>query len=184
MPTKLTADARVLWILHGGPDASPTLAILAAGLGTDQAGTPLADLVDVAMQLQEGFDPHQVAALKAGWRIQPDTINYTNTPGELSIMHSNPALNDSCYEPSAEGWKLCCEENDIEVVPTEIQEHLIVSEWLADELAKHGELITSAPGAHYWSRSSAAAAVPAWHDPAMLKVAAEHQPAVEESFEP
>lgn len=176
-------NASLLWLDHGGSDITKILAILSVGLGTDEAGTPLADLVDASLQLLSGQpNPYKVAARKQGWMIGPDMVNYTTVPGEISIMNQDQSLNDSSYAPTAAGWKLVCEENGIEPEIVDVQELLLVDNWLAGELEKKGEIVTEVAGMNIWSRTRDD--VKPWADPIIEAIAAEQVPAADPSPEP
>lgn len=173
-----------LWLEHGGSDIKSILAILSVGLGTDEAGTPLADLVAAADQFQGPLDPYEVAARKQGWLIQPDMVNYKHTPGEPSIMHQDPSINDSSYAPMALGWKLVCEENGIEPISEAVHEFLLVDSWLAGRLEKKGEILTEVAGLHIWSRTTSSGQVMPWADPIIEAIASEQAPAADPTPEP
>lgn len=65
-----------------------------------------------------GHRDYETPARAAGWEIRAGFRNYVTSPGEPSIMHHDPSFNDSSYPADAEGWKECCEEN--EIVPLQL----------------------------------------------------------------
>jgi len=157
-----------IWSQNGGSDIAPIVRLLSIGLGTDEAGTELADMVDRAVQMTEPLDPHEVAARKAGWRVAEDHVNYVNVPGELSIVHRDPDVSDSSYGVSAAGWALVCAEHDIEPIEAEPVEMLVVSDWLAEHLLDRGEIVHQGfAGLNVWARTVSSAELHPSSDPVL-----------------
>lgn len=81
----------------------------------------------------EGIPDYEEAAMYSGW-------DRGNKKNKSKYRFYNRDTKD---ESDAENWQALCEEQDIEVddYTPEIYEHWIVTDYLADELEKHGQKV-------------------------------------------
>lgn len=112
------------------------------GAGVDLVGSDLAALSEQAAELCYPIEDFEEAARDAGW----DCIDGewrrddSDNPGE-------PVVADSA--------DLACYIDDIEPYLREVFEHWIVSDWLADQLAKRGEKVDKDfCGLTVWARTT------------------------------
>lgn len=110
------------------------------------------DLLTAAVELSTPIDDWESAAEEAGWSNKDDAI--PNLPNEehywMHKDHWHEAGNPVTYLTAQEA----CEEQDIEPYQREVFEHWIVSDWLADKLADHGEKVDKDfAGMTIWART-------------------------------
>jgi len=117
-------------------------------------GTPfgkgdLNDLVEQARELAAPIEDWESAAREAGW--------HECGPGEPGMWTREPSENDIDND---DGDPICtlkeaCEFDHIEPYEREVYEHWIVSDWLADKLAEHGEKVDKDfAGLTVWARTT------------------------------
>lgn len=172
--------ARALWEREGGYCVSQLVATLAGGYGLDhfQNGgnrngkgasrgyIALADLAEQALELAAPIDDWEEAAREAGWdRKDP------NSEDTRYIM--NPErVEDAGNLAACLTWQEACEWDDIEPHQSEVFEHWIVSDWLADKLAEKGEKVDmDFAGLTIWARTTTGQAV--YADAVIERIAAE-----------
>lgn len=104
-------------------------------------------LLDQALELVAPIDDWEEAAIQEGWvkRGFGETVKWWN------------ATNDdgSRYCDKASSLRALCEDHAIEPYQREVFEHWIVSDWLADKLAKKGEKVDKDfSGLTVWARTT------------------------------
>jgi len=126
---------------------SSLVSTLAQGSGAIIGDRDLSSLTEQAFELACPVDDYERAARQEGWKTAD------MTPGML--------INETTYGESqpAEAfygtWEELCERFDIEPYQREVFEHWIVSDWLADKLAEHGEKVDKDfAGLTVWARTT------------------------------
>lgn len=148
-------NAQTLWSREGGHNVSHLVTTLAQGLSSDEAGTPLADLVYQAFELACPVDDYESAAQEEGWKLVND--------GWFASGNTACDAND---------WHDLCVKRDIEPHQREVYEFWIVSDWLADKLEAHGEKVErDFANLTIWGRTTTGQAV--YADWVMEKIAEE-----------
>jgi len=131
-----------LWDREGGACVSHLVNTLAQGLGSDEAGTPLADLVYQAYELACPIDDWEEAATQEGWQ-------------EVSADQFELQPDDEEEPLVATSWENACTISDIEPYQREVFEHWVVSDWLADKLEARGEKVDKDfTGLTVWARTT------------------------------
>lgn len=123
---------------------------------------PLMELCDQAAELSCPIDDWEEAAVQAGWTFEPypdDSPAKAIEPGYWSRPAVDIEANDEDDngEPikTADNAQAACESDDIEPYQREVYEHWIVSDWLADKLAEHGEKVDKDfAGLTVWARTT------------------------------
>ncbi|WP_370677619.1 hypothetical protein [Pleomorphomonas sp. PLEO] len=106
----------------------------------------LGGLMDAAVELVSPILDYEEAATEAGWEDVTDTTKF---PPNSQFRDSTDGQSWACS-----GWQELCEEFDIEPHEWEVFEHWIVSDWLADRLAEHGEKVDKDfAGLTVWART-------------------------------
>lgn len=105
----------------------------------------LQDIVEQACDLAYPIDDWESAAREAGWTLRGD-----GSTGQ-SWRNEDPEFDGFDME-SAEA---VCNEFNIDPHQTEVYEHWIVSDWLADQLEAHGEKVDrDFAGMTVWARTT------------------------------
>lgn len=95
------------------------------------------ELMDQASELASPVDDWEEAALQAGWSMREDGV----------LVHP-----DGCEGTT---WESVCDHYGIDPYRREVFEHWIVSDWLADKLAEHGEKVDKDfAGLTVWARTT------------------------------
>ena len=103
-------------------------------------------LLDQAQELCFSTDDWEEAATQEGW------ISH----GAGLVRHKEYGI----YDLTSGSWQDLCSKFDIEPYQWEVYEHWIVSEWLADELIKHGERVDKDfAGLCIWGRTTTGQAI-------------------------
>lgn len=123
---------------------------LAQGYGTVMPGE-LGDMIEQATELSYPIDDWEEAAIQAGYRWDANTGWY----------HKH---DDSDAAPTYETAQAACEADNLEACQREVFEHWIISDWLADKLAAHGEKVDKDfAGLCIWARTTTGQAIYADH---------------------
>lgn len=128
---------------------SALISTLAAGVqavstNTDM-GHNLYDHCEAAQELSWPIEDWEEAARQEGWDVTNDNEFTDGTEIVGSIGPDDP---DG-------GWPTLCDAMGIEPYQREIFEHWIVSDWLADKLAEHGEKVDKDfAGMTIWARTT------------------------------
>ena len=143
--------------------ASALISTLAAGVTARESmnaeGTVLGDIAMQAFDLGAPIDDWEEAAIQAGYSVAHGGPYICDPNGEyLSDSEGtiDPTMDDA--------WRRVCEIDDIEPYQREVFEHWIVSDWLADKLAEHGEKVDKDfAGLTVWARTTTGQAIYADH---------------------
>lgn len=114
---------------------------LAGGDSSENRGD-LADMMEQALELACPIVDWEETAIQAGWRVVGNELVHDDLDRVLP-------LEDACaYETAA------CDV-DADLIEREVYEHWIVSDWLADKLAAHGEKVDKDfAGMTVWARTT------------------------------
>jgi hypothetical protein len=113
-------------------------------------------LVDQAWELAVPIEDWESAAFEAGWRKAHED------EGGAFWKWADPdtADGEKVVVDNWETWEDLCREEDIEPHQTEVYEHWIVSDWLAEKLKAHGERIDDDfAGMTIWARTTTGQAI-------------------------
>ena len=110
---------------------------------------------DELIDLYRGPLNYEDAASDAGWYINEggnfETVFGCDIPDEITTF--GPTDPDG-------GWSTLCSAEDIEPYETEVFEHWIVSDWLADKLIAKGEtVVKDYMGLTIWGRTTSGQAI-------------------------
>lgn len=109
-------------------------------------GDGVSSLFEQAAELTFSVDDWEEAATQEGW------IRY----GAGLVRHKEYGV----YDMTTGSWEDLCAKFEIEPYQREVYEHWIVSEWLADELIKHGERVDKDfAGLCIWGRTTTGQAI-------------------------
>ena len=98
------------------------------------------EIGDAAEVLVDPVHDYEEAASQEGWRQVSDEHCFVNSHGEASY---------AC------NWQVLCRDHDIDPILTEVFEHWIVSNWLANRLDEHGEKVDrDFAGLAIWARTT------------------------------
>lgn len=123
---------------------SALISTLAKGYGG--LNEELGDIAGQAAELTFGVDDWEEAATQEGW------ISH----GAGLVRHKEYGI----YDMTTGRWEDLCAKFEIEPYQWEVYEHWIVSEWLADELIKHGERVDKDfAGLCIWGRTTTGQAI-------------------------
>ena len=107
---------------------------------------------------------YESAAIDAGWTV-------IKKDGKFCFESKEDGQCGGFYTEQ-EAWLACCSWNDIEPYQTDVNEHYIVSEWLADKLLACGEVITyDFMDLIIWGRTAGGQVV--WLDSVMERICSE-----------
>ena len=139
---------------------SHLVATLAGGYGDiAHERTDLATLTYQAMELASPIDDWEEAARQEGFKAAGSGPYVVGPDGEFvsdDIGTLDPTTDDC--------WRLVCEQFDIDPYEREVFEHWIVSDWLAEKLAAHGEKVdTDFAGMTVWARTTTGQAIAVDH---------------------
>lgn len=130
---------------------SSLVATLASGWNVDHVNEDMDALPEQAQELCAPVDDWEEAAKGAGF----GEGGYADGPNGES-KHGWIDINGDVH-PDAE---TACFVNDVEPYQWEVFEHWIISEWLADELIKHGEKVDKDfAGLCVWGRTTTGQAI-------------------------
>lgn len=150
-------QAKRLWSVEGGHCVSSLVHTLATNVGCVVSGSAsdLLDLMEQALELSTPIDDWEEAAREAGWSDSGDNRFPTSRP---STDAERAGGDEICQY--ADDWQDACERDDLEPHQREVFEHWIVSDWLADELAKRGEKVDKDfTGLTIWARTTSGQAI-------------------------
>jgi hypothetical protein len=117
-----------------------------AGSDYPHGADDLGSLMDQAQELAAPVPDYESAAVEDGWSRDPHT-------GDFHHKEHGHVIETAGWQGICEGW-------DIEPYDREVFEHWIVSDWLADELIKHGEKVDKDfAGLCVWARTTSGQAI-------------------------
>ena len=94
-------------------------------------------------------DDYESAAYEEGWRITDDD----SRNGFVARNGENNTVDLTACTDEAEAWRELCEAKSIDPHTIEAYEHWLISDWLADKLAAHGEMVSKdIHGLTVWGR--------------------------------
>lgn len=99
-------------------------------------------------------DDYESTGLMEGYKVEdrPDGFYYADA--EQVNSYEGP------YHTEYEAWKAACENNNIDPIVDEIQEHYVVTEWLGRKLSDLGQLVDyDFMGLTIWGRRATGQAV-------------------------
>ena len=117
-------------------------------------------LFNAALDLAMPIDDWEEAAIQAGWELNRDGYwwrkardNEPANEGEVGLRWIS--------QPDASS---ACEWDELEPHQSEVYEHWIVTDWLADKLIEHGEKVDKDfAGMCIWARTTTGQAIAADH---------------------
>lgn len=129
---------------------------LASGYGAAIPGEPgdLADMIEQAFELACPIDDWEEAARQAGWSLGGYAAGGADGTESWEGWYR---LDDTADDGMARCGTAqeACEHDDIDPYQWEVFEHWIVSDWLADKLAEHGEKVDKDfAGMIVWARTT------------------------------
>jgi hypothetical protein len=111
------------------------------------------DLQSVLVQ-----DDYEESCIQNDWTISPDRDG--GFTAEQNTAQGRGRLLLTSAETAAEAWRDLAESEQIEPMQREALEHWIVSDWLADNLEEHGEMIArDLYGMTVWGRVTSGQAI-------------------------
>lgn len=115
--------------------------------GTYEHGADdLGSLMDQALELASPIDDWEEAAIQAGFVMRDGKVTTAEEAGDDQHEWSD--------------WRESCDSEGLDPYQREVYEHWIVSDWLADKLAAHGEKVDKDfAGMTIWARTTTGQAI-------------------------
>lgn len=137
---------------------SSLVATLASGWNVDHVNEDMDALHEQAQELCYAVEDWEQAARENGW------VDH----GEGLVRHKEHGI----FDITVATWQDLCVTHGVEPYQWEVFEHWIVSDWLADELTKHGEKVDKDfAGLCVWGRTTTGQAIS--QDAVLQKIHAE-----------